>query len=367
MNKSDPLLIVPRVAGSLSFASSALIVVYITLRSKQKCTTIYHRVMVGLSCADMVASAAMAVTFLPSPKEVPSIQGPAAIISGSGSTHTCDAQGVLFSFGIFTAFSYNCMLCIYYCLAIAFRLREQKIKKYFEPFLHLIPITLGLYFSIGSLAYNLFNQEPFTPWCDFHALACEAHLKDAWCEVAPNASCVNTSEQCYRGNMKAYIRILNARKIVIRVLIVLIALSFIMCILRVYWTEHQIHELYKIDALIHRNIREIRKAQNSHDNTKVIVVQALAYSVAFGFMLLFIILREILPDNTRRAPVVTFGFFFFLPLQGKFHHLHNTRFGPFSNPTHIVAILCGRLYKDFLIWSSFVAIKYTIIAGRIAL
>ena len=59
--------IIPTVTGSISCLSSLTIIAFI-LRSKSN--TIYHRIMFGLSSADIITSLAIALTTLPMPKDV---------------------------------------------------------------------------------------------------------------------------------------------------------------------------------------------------------------------------------------------------------------------------------------------------------
>ena len=61
--------LVPRLSAGVSFFSSALII-YVILRSAAKLTTIYHRIMFGMAVADIMSSAAIALTSLPMPKSM---------------------------------------------------------------------------------------------------------------------------------------------------------------------------------------------------------------------------------------------------------------------------------------------------------
>ena len=351
MSQEDPLYLIPNVTGSLSVVSSGLILAYIIFRSERKLSTIYHRIIVGISCADILGSAAMALTSLPKPKTAPETQTWEqgrynSINAGLGTALTCELQGFFFTFGTFTAFSYNCMLCVYYTLAIALRLKEQTIRTYCEPFLHIIPICIGLGMTIPSVMFDLFNPSSTEPWCTFASLACEEDMKKDWCEVSPIDSCLDAKKECYRGDLNISAQILTARELITRALCLVILLSFTACVWRVYRTERQLIEICKIDAFVHKNMKGIKKAQYSHNTTKVIVVQALAYTTAFALMLIFLLLREVLPGNAKHSKIVTFGFLFFLPLQGFFnliifcgHKVHN-----FRRVNHDVG-LCGALKK----------------------
>jgi len=62
--------IVPRITAGTSAVSSFLIL-YLLLRSKTKLSTIYNRIMFGMSMADVLGSLAMSLTTLPMPVEMP--------------------------------------------------------------------------------------------------------------------------------------------------------------------------------------------------------------------------------------------------------------------------------------------------------
>jgi hypothetical protein len=64
--ETDYAALVPRFTGSLSAVSSALII-YVILRSEARLSSIYHRIMFGMSLADICGSIAMALTSLPMP------------------------------------------------------------------------------------------------------------------------------------------------------------------------------------------------------------------------------------------------------------------------------------------------------------
>ena len=98
--KDDFAAIVPRITGSMSVISSSLIITII-LRSTRKLSTVYHRIMFGMSCADILGSIAMSLTTLPMPSEdVPSTWAGTRL----GNVYTCTAQGFLFILGIFCMF-----------------------------------------------------------------------------------------------------------------------------------------------------------------------------------------------------------------------------------------------------------------------
>jgi hypothetical protein len=59
-----------RCSGSLSTVSS-FIIIYIILQSKTRLSSIYHRIMFGLSIADIIGSVSMALASWPMPSHLP--------------------------------------------------------------------------------------------------------------------------------------------------------------------------------------------------------------------------------------------------------------------------------------------------------
>ncbi len=129
----------PRITGSISVISSALII-YVILRSPNGLSTIYHRIMFGMSFADILGSAAIAFTHLAMPRP-----GISEIIDNYGfegtrlgNTDTCTAQAFFFVFGSTATYGYNNSLCVYYACIIAFSMHEARVTRKVEPFLHLL-------------------------------------------------------------------------------------------------------------------------------------------------------------------------------------------------------------------------------------
>ena len=62
------------VTGGLS-AISSLLILFFVLRSKDGLSTIYHRIMFGLACAEFLGSLSMALTSVPLPRDLPDWDG----------------------------------------------------------------------------------------------------------------------------------------------------------------------------------------------------------------------------------------------------------------------------------------------------
>lgn len=171
--------VIPLVTAPMSVMSSILIIVMV-MRSRIKLSHIYHRLMVGLSVADIILSSAMSFTSFPAPKETPDIW------KGFGSQSTCDIQGFFFMLGASSAPIYFLSLQVYYLCVIKYELNSDYMEKV-EPFFHGVPITFGLVSAIIPVATESMN--PGTSWC--------------WIQASPMGCQSDPNIECNRGTNAA--------------------------------------------------------------------------------------------------------------------------------------------------------------------
>jgi len=165
-NSRPYIALIPIITGSVSTISSSLII-YLIFLSKSKLSTIYHRILFGMSCADIIGSITMALSTLPMPEinvctDNGDYEWDAVRI---GNIQTCQAQGFFQRFGLTTMYTYNLILCFYYTCVIVFGMRENQIRKRLEPFFHIIPILTGVAHAIIPLLFNLYQANGIMPWC----------------------------------------------------------------------------------------------------------------------------------------------------------------------------------------------------------
>ena len=287
---------VPRITGSISAVSSSLII-YLIYRSKPKLSTIYHRIMFCMSVADIMASTAMALTTLPMPRNDDSYWAETFFGGDLGTVYwrdqtklgtrqTCAAQGFFFTTGMSTMFSYNGTLCVYYACAIALRMKEAKVRKKIEPFIHGLPLLSGLWPVIPSFIYGFYNPT----------------INDAWCTLF-------LQEQ---NNF-----ILNSTLVSIGILFSLVLISFTLIIWRVVQNGRQ---LAQIDSRGDIQIDERFKA--AHQNSRLIILQSLAYTGALLLTLIFPVVRNMLTSLGNFHPLMigmSKLMLTFMPLQGFFN------------------------------------------------
>ncbi|GFH57643.1 hypothetical protein CTEN210_14119 [Chaetoceros tenuissimus] len=154
-------LILPIVAGTLSFVSSSAIIVTI-FRSKQN--TQYHRIMLVMSIFDAISSLFIALTTLPMPSEVNEggwyhFQGVAL-----GSTVTCELQAFLIFLGLGMCCICNMFLNIYFFASIRYDVNEKKFRIFAEP-TFLLFTSFAWVIPIHFLRVGMLNPSPFEPFC----------------------------------------------------------------------------------------------------------------------------------------------------------------------------------------------------------
>jgi len=134
MSNSNGIILL--VTGPISVASSIIIVVMV-LRSRGKLSISYHRLMFGMSVADINSSFALSFSSIPAPI------GTSGCWKALGNQSTCNAQGFFFMLGSTSGPCYFLSLQIYYLCMIKYQTSIEHIRK-LEPFLHGAPILLGL-------------------------------------------------------------------------------------------------------------------------------------------------------------------------------------------------------------------------------
>lgn len=157
----------PRTSATISLVSS-IIIIYIIFRSLTKLNSIYHRIMFGMSLGDIMMSFAVALTHLPMPK--PGISEAVDIMFDESDGHdrlgtvsTCELQGFFFIVGANVTYMYfGTLSCYYYCVIVK-TMRDHVIKKRVEPFIHLIPVMVGLF--SGTIFYIIGAYNPGLAWC----------------------------------------------------------------------------------------------------------------------------------------------------------------------------------------------------------
>ena len=137
----------------------------------------YHRLLLGIACMDCVLSVAMILGPLPTPVDDPSngfLPSYKSNFNSKGNITTCSFQGFLFQVGS-GSFAYSAMLMAYYVLVIRYSVSEARICKFYEPFMHLLPIGYHCGSAIIGLIWKVFNTNGPYCWVASSPLDCELY------------------------------------------------------------------------------------------------------------------------------------------------------------------------------------------------
>ena len=165
---------IPMVIGPLSILGSTVII-FMVLRSSEKLSTTYHRILFGMCSMDIVSSSGTLLSTIPFPRETPSLWGHLY-----GNTTTCTIQGVMIFSGNIASNMYNCSLALFYMLTIVYGVRDEVMKKGIEPFFHVVPLVYIVGANIFLLIKKSFN--PVYTKCMINSYPTGCHLK-------PNVPC----------------------------------------------------------------------------------------------------------------------------------------------------------------------------------
>jgi len=312
--ETDYAAVVPRFSGSLSAISSAVII-YVILRSEKGLSSIYHRIMFGMSIADILGSSAIALTSLPMPSYMYKEKEFGYYWAGTrlGNTYTCNAQGFFASFGPAIMFSYNATLCIFYTCSIAFNMREQKIRRYVEPIIHGLPVLVGLSYAVPPLFLEMYNP---------------GITSYAWCAPLPYPDeCVYQDVQCVRGSPKAMNFLMMMLRCFIPTVFSIIVVSMVLIIWKVTSQERLLHKMNLAVCNKMNYCSNIEYVVKRHSFTKVVAYQATAYILALLLSLLLPLFRAmnvvLVTDDSQsqweKIYAIDKAILVLLPLQGFFN------------------------------------------------
>ena len=147
-------------SGSISLIASSAIIWHI-LRSEDRLSTTYHRLVFGLCTGDIMFAMAFLSSATLAPKEFEYFL-PFAI----GNSTTCDLQGFFIIAGVLLVSIYNSSVCLYYLAIIKYNKKDEYIRKKLEPWLHFFPVIIALAISITLLVSKAYNVgEVTTLYC----------------------------------------------------------------------------------------------------------------------------------------------------------------------------------------------------------
>jgi len=146
--------IIMKVGGSISCFGSGYIIQDVLRNQDKRSTSIYHRIMVGLSTMDILLSFfAFFLGTWPLPNDYSSF--PWAI----GNMQSCVAAAFIGAVGYICSPMYNCSLALFYLLQLKYNWSDRKMKKA-EKWFHIVPCSFALLYSISALCTDTFGPSP---------------------------------------------------------------------------------------------------------------------------------------------------------------------------------------------------------------
>jgi hypothetical protein len=116
---------------------------------------------------------------------MPAGDGSGSMWIAIGNDATCELQAFSSVIGACGGVLYSFSLTLYFLLVIKFELSEVKIKKKFEPLMHLFPILYSFIMGVFIYATHNYNLSGTTCWIESRPLGCKTN-PDVECESIGN-------------------------------------------------------------------------------------------------------------------------------------------------------------------------------------
>ena len=266
--------IVPLITGIISACSSGLII-YIVLRSQEKLSTTYHRIMAFMSFFDIVSSIFIALGTIMVPSDnIFKFAGPML-----GNDTTCKIQGWFILFAFAGGTSLNVSLSWYFVCKFAFKMSLHHIAKYIEPIMYTYTVALVFFVPSLYLAMDLIHSNAYDCFCSFvpYPESCDEEQWYDW------GKC--TWED---GDVEKYFKYANVAYFVIVSHFVLIVFGMSI----ILWTLHKKkQEICDLMDAENETIEQVdrqadgengrKMAMGNLHHSRVLIFQALMYIVAF--------------------------------------------------------------------------------------
>lgn len=137
------------VSGTLSMFGS-FIIVHRVLRNREQSKS-YDRIMLGLSCSDIVSSLSYVLTPFLVPRET------STRVTAMGNDVSCSVLGWLTQVG-YAAIMYNAILSFYMLAVVKFSVTPEDFAARFEPYLHALTIFYFLATATIGMPFQLFTE-----------------------------------------------------------------------------------------------------------------------------------------------------------------------------------------------------------------
>lgn len=156
-SKQIALAMVPKFSSVLSLLGSGWIVVEVLTETKiPKVRHPYHRLLLAMAIYDILESVWNFMSTWPIPKGTPNVYG------AIGNTATCSVQGYFLTLSVAVPI-YNAFLALYYMLVIVYGYKDDRIKVFIEPAMHIVAFIWAAGTATVSAGMGLINNANL--WC----------------------------------------------------------------------------------------------------------------------------------------------------------------------------------------------------------
>ncbi len=301
--------------GSLSAASSILIMSIIIRSAPEARSSAYHIIMFFMSFWDIILSLAFALNTIPMPSDVYEIYPFAG--KALGTTETCVLQGFLITMGTSFVLLSNTTLNLYYLSTIRYAMSEEKFKRCIMPVMLVLAMAISIMMPTIDLKKEMINPSPLGSICTVTSYPYGCSGID-----------------CIRGNPALFQKESMLWSSLFGSIFAIMVISLVLVVLSVFDTELAIRRSTRINRssrLINRRSTG-RRARRLHEQeirkfkiTRAVLNQALMYISAFLLSYSWIFLIGFLTSKHRNTlefgSGTTLSVFavFFQPLQGFFN------------------------------------------------
>ena len=159
-NQEIVLILFQILSSVLSLIGSSLIVFKILrIINRNKSSTPYDRIILGLSSCDIVSS----ITYAVSPFLLPSATS--TRVWALGNDTTCSWIGFLSQLACFWSIWYNCILSFYYLLTVRFQVKRKDFTRKYELWLHLSGAIFFPLTSVIGLFGDWYSEMRYAMMC----------------------------------------------------------------------------------------------------------------------------------------------------------------------------------------------------------
>ncbi|KAL7546533.1 hypothetical protein ACHAWF_009868 [Thalassiosira exigua] len=270
-----------------SFVSvvGSLMVMSQVSRSKFNRSKPQQRLVLGMVTSDFIATLVVLLgnLFVPASSDTD-------LFLPVGNFASCQAQGFLIQLGSLSGIVYAASLQLQYLLTIRFAWKEPKIRK-IEPFLHGLPLSLGLGTAVASFPLALYNPAQWNCWIARLPQNCTASH-----EIRNGHDTGLTESNCIRGD--------NADLYRLGFFYGPLWLCFVFCIIAMFWVYKTVRgKEVKSREYIAKFARTKSQIPKLH-MTKEVAKQSLLYAGAFVVSWTFPSIVRVMQHTDQNIPQI---------------------------------------------------------------